>query len=144
VLKAFVRAREYPVVEPSSRRRAADQVRRRGRDGGEGGSAGGSQGAVFRRPLKKKECHILFAKKEHPYVTNWFSSTVKRQCYSLRGRLHVRFCVPIGVRFGVRFAAKGVPQVIFRFVFSEMCRQAIVMGVIRRIGCLSGLHTNRA
>jgi hypothetical protein len=34
----------------------------------------------------------------------------------------VRFRVRIGVRFSVRFGAKGVQQVKFWFVFAEMCR----------------------
>jgi hypothetical protein len=46
----------------------------------------------------------------------------------MRGRLHVRFCERIGVRFGVRFAANGIPQVIFLFVCAEMCGQTSVMG----------------
>jgi hypothetical protein len=48
----------------------------------------------------------------------------------LRGLLHVRFHVRIiGVRFGVRFAANGILQLNFLFVFAELCRQTIVMGV---------------
>jgi hypothetical protein len=43
----------------------------------------------------------------------------------LWGRLHVRFCI----RNGVRFAAHGVSQVNFQFVFAEMCRQTVDMGV---------------
>jgi hypothetical protein len=36
---------------------------------------------------------------------------------TLRGRLHVRFCVRINIRFCVRFAAKGVQQVFFVLFF---------------------------
>jgi hypothetical protein len=43
-----------------------------------------------------------------------------------RGCLHVRF----RVRIGVRFAADGILQGNFLFVFVEMCTQTIVMGVI--------------
>jgi cytosine/uracil/thiamine/allantoin permease len=43
--------------------------------------------------------------------------------------IHVPFCVRIGVQFGIRFAAKGVPQVNLRLVFAEMWRQTIVMDV---------------
>jgi hypothetical protein len=40
----------------------------------------------------------------------------------IRGRLHVRF----RLRFGVRFAANMcIPQVIFLFVFAEMCIQTV-------------------
>jgi hypothetical protein len=59
----------------------------------------------------------------------------------LRVRLHVRFCVGIPVRIGVRFAAKGVHRVFF---FAELCEQTIVIGDRKRIGSLFCLHTNRA
>jgi hypothetical protein len=42
----------------------------------------------------------------------------------LWGRLHVRICV----RIGVRFSAKGGLQSNFGSIFSEMCLQTVVMG----------------
>jgi hypothetical protein len=57
--------------------------------------------------------------------------------YLVSGRLYVRFCV----RFGVRFSAKGVPQVFFP---PKMWRQTIVLYVRWRIGFPSSLHANPA
>jgi hypothetical protein len=62
----------------------------------------------------------------------------------LRGRLHVRFCERTSVRFGVRFAAKGVPQLNFTICFAEMCRQTNVMVVSRIIVSLYSLPANCA
>jgi hypothetical protein len=71
-----------------------------------------------------------------------FTLRMYRIKYNLvKGRLHVRFSKRIPVRFGVRFAAKGVKQVIF---LAEMSKQTIAMGNRKRIGFLFCLRTNRA
>jgi hypothetical protein len=62
----------------------------------------------------------------------------------LSGIFPVRFCGRIGVRFRVRYATKGVPQVFFLFVFVEMCIQAIVISVRLGIGSVFGFIANRA
>jgi hypothetical protein len=72
-------------------------------------------------PWRVKEC----------FLGLWRTAllSVKFEIACVTGRLHVRFCERIGVRFGVQFAANGSPQVNFLFDFAEMCRQTIVMGV---------------
>jgi hypothetical protein len=54
------------------------------------------------------------------------------------------FNLPSAIRFVVRFAARGVQQVVFSFVLAEMCKQTIIMGDRKRIGSLFCLRTNRA
>jgi hypothetical protein len=56
----------------------------------------------------------------------------------------VQFPIRIPIRFVVRFAAKGVQQDHFDFVFAEMCKQTIVMGDRKRIGSLFCFLTNLA
>jgi hypothetical protein len=56
----------------------------------------------------------------------------------------VQFSIKIPIRFGVRFAARGVQQVVFSFVLAEMCKQTIIMGERKRIGSLFCFLTNRA
>jgi hypothetical protein len=63
---------------------------------------------------------------------------------NLRGRLHIRYCVRFHVRFRVRFGAKGEWYFKLCFVFPEMCRQTVEIGVRRRIGSISGLQLNCA
>jgi hypothetical protein len=62
----------------------------------------------------------------------------------VRGCLHVQFPIRIPIRFVVRFAAKGVQQVNFDFVFAEMCKQTIVKGDRKIIGSPFCFLTNRA
>jgi hypothetical protein len=62
----------------------------------------------------------------------------------VRGCLHVRFSIRIPIRFGVRFAAKGVQQVIFCFFWLKMWKWTILMGDRKIIGSLFCLRRNRA
>jgi hypothetical protein len=74
-------------------------------------------------------------------LTGLYSYIYSPACWLLQEKIK---CVQIGVRIGVWFAAKGIPQVFIYLFLAKLCRQTIVMGLRWRINSLFGSHTNLA
>jgi hypothetical protein len=76
----------------------------------------------------------------HPKSIDPFSSFS-----SLRGCLHLRFCVRIDIRFRVRFPAQSGLQLNFQPIFPYMCWQAVVVGAQKITKTLNpSLYANHA